>query len=107
MSTPTYRTALDGLLGTLERLERHGTPPVLGTPEWAALPDGHPLRAAAVLRAALLWTFEHDLDDDHTERMKTAALDVADGADWAAAANSIRRRDDAIRTGTHIERRSA
>ncbi|HNP57515.1 MAG TPA: DUF2742 domain-containing protein [Gordonia sp. (in: high G+C Gram-positive bacteria)] len=107
MSQPAYATALDGLLGTLERLERHGTPPVLGTPTWRELPDGHPLRAAAILRAALLWCFEHDLADDHTERMKTAALDVVDGTDWAAAANSIRRRDEAIKSGARIERRSA
>jgi len=107
VSQPAYATALDGLLGTLERLERHGTPPVLGTPTWRELPDGHPLRAAAILRAALLWCFEHDLADDHTERMKTAALDVVDGTDWAAAANSIRRRDEAIKSGARIERRSA
>ena len=102
----SYNIALDGVLTTLMRLERHGTPPVLGSTAWAELPQGDPLRVASVYRAALMWTFEHDVDSI-AERLKRAALDVAAGTDWAAESRIIRRRADAIRSGTYIERVSA
>jgi len=102
-----FNAAFTGMYRTLQRLERHhGTPPVLGSPEWAALPEGHPSRIAAIYRAALCWVFEHD-EDDQAARMKSAALDVAQGTDWAAAAQRIRDRADANSSGAYIGRKAA
>lgn len=102
-----YPTTLDGLLSTLTRLHRHGSPPVLGSTEWAELAPSSPLRVAAIYRAALMWAFEHDLDDDIDDRLKAASLDVADARDWPAEARFIRHRADALKSGAYIERRTA
>jgi hypothetical protein len=99
-----FQAALDGTLTTLQRLERHGTPPVFGSASWTALPDGHPLRVASVYRAAIMWVFANDVDG---ERMKAAAVDVSQARDWASEARQVRNHADAVRSGAHIERRSA
>lgn len=73
-------------------------PPDYGSPEWAALPDDHPGKHAAVLHAAECWrrywapdmldlraeATERDLQRRHREM----SWDLSEGRDWRRAATA-------------------
>ena len=78
-----------------------GPTPTAGSPEWCALDDNHPAKFIAVLTAGTRWVLA-----EHRAALKDAALVVSDAVDWAAVAHRVRQRDNAIRSGAYIPRRS-
>ncbi|WP_431818634.1 DUF2742 domain-containing protein [Gordonia jacobaea] len=75
--------------------------PAAGSPQWCALPDTHPQKFIAVLTAGTRWVLA-----ERSAALKDAALVVSDAVDWAAVAHRVRQRDNAIRSGAYIPRRS-
>lgn len=62
--------------------------PMVGTPEWVALPDRHPAKIAAVYDAARHWALRVETGQ---EAVAEASQAISAAADWAALANRIRR----------------
>lgn len=101
MTTDDHLTSLACRL--IGRVEDRASIPSYGSPEWDALPDQDPRRAAAVMIAAEAWR-DHcspaqvalDLlaemarvDEEVARRVKEASWDVCgDGARWEALAAS-------------------
>ncbi len=60
----------------------------------------------ALLTAGVRDVLMQELDAlaDRREAEKSAAIEVSGAANWAAVANRIRNRDNAIRSGVYVER---
>lgn len=97
----------------LSRVPAGTVVPRYGSPEWDALPDQDPRRAAAVVIAAECWR-DHssvervaqdllaDLIDREQElrrRVREASWDVAGAADWSAIARAATFRELQQRRG--------
>ncbi|WP_055474912.1 DUF2742 domain-containing protein [Gordonia sp. HS-NH1] len=83
--------------------------PLAGTRGWQALDDTDPRKLAAVLCAGSRWCLEEQIAELHARRdaQKAAAVEIAAAADWSAVARRIRDRDNALRSGAHIERKAS
>lgn len=91
---PTYdpATALAAARTTGQR------PPAYGSPAWAALPDEHPGKQAAVLHAAECWRryWQPDItalradaaERDLRARLREMSWDLSAGRDWRRAATA-------------------
>ncbi|HUH70030.1 MAG TPA: DUF2742 domain-containing protein [Mycobacterium sp.] len=70
-------------------LARAGEWPIVGTPEWCAMPVDHPAKIAAVFDAARHWALR-------VETCQTALAEasraVSAAEDWSGIANQISRR---------------
>jgi Protein of unknown function (DUF2742) len=62
--------------------------PMVGTPEWCALPDRHPAKIAAVYDAARHWALRVETGQ---EAVAEASQAISAVVDWAALASRIRR----------------
>lgn len=84
-------------------------PEVAGTPAWCALPDDDPGKLDAVLIAGAQHVLTIELDEVDARRcaMVQAAKDISTAKKWKDLAVTLRRRDEAIRSGTYIERVAA
>ncbi len=84
-----------------------GPAPAAGSPEWCALADGDRAKLLAVLTAGTRAVLEDELAalDGQRRAEKSAALEVAQAADWGMVARRVRDRDRAAKTGQYIERR--
>ncbi|MFW0789650.1 DUF2742 domain-containing protein [Gordonia sp. CPCC 205333] len=98
----SFRATLDRIASTLERLEQHGIPPMIGSHTWLELPAGDPLFVGAVYRAALLWTLHVD---ESQEIMIASSKAVAAERDWTLVSRHLRDRADAAKSGAYIERK--
>lgn len=107
MSAP-LATLLGGMVAdplpwAVERLRAvAGTLPLYGSPEWDALADRDPRRWASVIVAAECWRDHRspgrvsldmrrvlaEAETLHIARLKDAAVDVSQAADWAAIAGN-------------------
>lgn len=65
--------------------------PMVGTPEWCALPDDDPAKLAALFDAAQHWALR--LETCQQARCDTSR-DVAEGVNWSALAREINERTD-------------
>ena len=65
--------------------------PIVGTPAWCALPDGHPVKLVAALDAAQHWALR--LDTAQAARCQ-AAQNIAGSTDWKAVAKSHREHSE-------------
>lgn len=65
--------------------------PLLGTPEWCALPDGDLRKVAALFDAAQHWSLRMETCQ---QGLAQAAHDVSAGEDWSAIAAEMRARDE-------------
>ncbi|MCV7175454.1 DUF2742 domain-containing protein [Mycolicibacterium sphagni] len=72
-------------------LDVAGDWPLIGTPEWTALPHDHPQRWAAILDAASRWAL--DLETRQTA-LAEASRDIAGAADWSSIAQAHKQRAD-------------
>jgi hypothetical protein len=85
-------------------LDSVGSWPLIGTPEWALLPDDHPARWAAILDAAQHWALRLEtLQQAECE----ASRAVSSSADWKAVAREQSQRRKAIADGCYIPRRTS
>jgi hypothetical protein len=85
-----------------------GAVPGIATVEWVELPDSHPLKVAAVCRAALAWVHHTDpkiIEDDLVMELEAQAYVRLEHVD-AEAARSIRRLTTGPSRG-ELERRRA
>jgi hypothetical protein len=73
-------------------LDAAGRWPAAGSPQWRALPDGHPAKVAALLDAARHWALRVETCQ---QALGQASRDVSGAADWRALANQIRHRRQA------------
>ena len=73
-------------------LNRIGPHPMVGTPEWCALPDDSPAKIAAVFDAAQHWALRIETCQ---EARAEASKAIAVAEDWPAIADEIRGRRDA------------
>lgn len=82
---------------------------VAGSSEWQALDDNDPEKLTALLIAGSRWCLEEQIAELHARRgaEKAAAVEIASAADWTAVARRIRDRDNALRSGAHIERKAS
>ena len=72
-------------------LDRIGSWPMAGTPEWCALDDDDPVKIAALFDAAQHWALR--LETCQQVRCD-ASQEVADAVDWSALAGDIKQRAD-------------
>jgi Protein of unknown function (DUF2742) len=68
--------------------------PMIGSPAWVALPDGHPAKLAAVYDAAQHWALRVETGQ---AALAEASRAVAGAVDWAAIAIELYRRDTSNR----------
>lgn len=82
---------------------------VAGTAEWCELRDDDSQKVAALLIAGSRWCLEEEIAQLRARRdaEKAAALEVVQAANWTAVARRIRDRDNAMRSGAHIERKAS
>jgi Protein of unknown function (DUF2742) len=62
--------------------------PLVGTPEWVALPDRHPAKIAAVYDAARHWALRVETGQ---EAVAEASQAISAAVDWEALAGRMRR----------------
>jgi hypothetical protein len=72
-------------------LDKVGSWPMAGTPEWCALGDADPRKWAAVLDAAQHWSLRVETCQ---EARCDASREVSDALDWSALAREINVRAD-------------
>lgn len=82
-------------------LDRVGIHPMIGTPEWCALPDDDKRKLAAVFDAAQHWALRVETSQ---QQHADASHEVSAAADWKAIANEITARQRAIASGAYIPR---
>jgi hypothetical protein len=70
-------------------LQRVGSWPMAGTPQWCELADDHPAKAAALYDAAQHWALR--VETCQTALAETSH-DVSGAADWKAIATEIQHR---------------
>ena len=61
----------------------------VGTPEWCALPDGDPVKVAALMDAARHWALRVETCQ---QQLAEASHDVSGAADWKAIGTEMQRR---------------
>lgn len=86
-----WSAAFEVLHPVMERAQRHGDIPTVGTHEWIGLPDGDPRKIGSVYAAALLWALY--LENEQTAAIE-AAQDISPSHDWAQLARRQRNRNE-------------
>ncbi|WP_338855440.1 DUF2742 domain-containing protein [Gordonia hongkongensis] len=83
-----------------------GPAPAAGSQEWCALADGDRAKMLAVLHAGTRAVLEDCVAaiDDRRRKSKAAAVEVSQADDWTAVARRVRDRDQALKSGSYIER---
>ena len=85
-------------------LSRHNYWPTVGTPDWCLLADDDPARQAAVFDAAQHWALHVEINQ---EVRAEASRAVSEAADWRAAAQQFRQRNDFYTTRPWMKRVTA
>lgn len=85
-------------------LDRVGEWPLIGTPEWCALPNNDPAKLAAIYSAAEHWALRLETCQ---QAKADASKDIAQAADWAAIGCDIARREGFYRERPWLRRKKA
>ena len=85
-------------------LDAAGEWPMAGTPAWCVLPDGDPVKLAALLDAAQQWALRLDALQEAQCEVSRA---ISAAADWSAVARAKRQRAHAVANGAYIARVSS
>ncbi|SIS22211.1 DUF2742 domain-containing protein [Williamsia sterculiae] len=100
----SWAAAHEQLWPVVDRGQRHGDIPIIGTPAWCELPDGDPIKVAAVYAAADQFAL-------HLENLGTALVDASHSVSGSADWSSVARRNNNIaafyREHPDLRRRSA
>lgn len=75
--------------------------PTCGTPAWVDLDPADPRKWAALLSAARHWALRAETDQ---ETRVAASLAIAAGGDWSKAAQQLRNRAAAEKSGAYVAR---
>lgn len=86
MNTAKSVSWWDVLAYVMPTLEAVGEWPTVGTPAWCLLPDGEPVKLAAIYDAAQHWALRLECCQ---EARAQASRDIASSEDWNVAANRL------------------
>ena len=78
--------------------------PMVGTPDWCALPDDSPIKWAALLDAAQHWALRLE---GRGQACAEASKAISASYDWAAISNEIRQRGDYLAANPWARRKTS
>ncbi|MDS1115299.1 DUF2742 domain-containing protein [Gordonia westfalica] len=97
----SWTAAFERLHPVIERMARHGQFPLIGTPEWADLPDGDPRLIGSVYYAAEMHALHLSV---RAHAMADASREVSTALPWAARYRDGQQRQAWLETNPWAKR---